>query len=740
MKLKKSVHILWLFLLFAQTLANEGGEHPLTTHDNSETEHKEGDHGAEGGEHHGGVNLASWRWDEYNSIITFLLMIIIVGLLKIAFHHIPCLHHHFPESCVLMIIGVLVGVIVYCIFESQSQYFPKFTSHLFFNVLLPPIILDAAYALYDREFLSNFFSVVLYAVVGTLFNVFAIGGLLYGVYCLGWMGDFEMPLDAISCLVFSSLISAVDPVAVLAIFEEIGVNMGLYFLVFGESLLNDGVTVVLYNTMIALSGLEPIPYIQYILAFFSFFTVVFGGLTIGCIIGAISAFILKFTKDTRVIEPLIIFATSYMAFILSETIHWSGIISLIGCGVVQKRYAFPNISKKSYTTVKYSVKTLAAFSDCIIFLFLGIVTASKKLEWHTGFVLWTVAFCTVVRFIGVFVLSFFVNMRRVKQITLREQFIMAYGGLRGAVGFSLALILPESEFKPIFLTATLTMIFFTVFLQGGTIKILVRKLNIARKTTGAKMISTDVNEKTIEHVMAGIESIIGRHSRRRLFQKFRDFDNNYTKPLLIRKDAEDIMALRFQRISLDEHYARLYGPAVMIHENAHLHDQDKETKPDVSGEMSAKDRKLLNDALSNTAFSKYMKRTGKEEPVDILKDLKNDNDVRFNRLRHTLSKERRRKLRVSAPDKLPEEDDGSDYDEENTGAQSKQLLRPNSYISNDSVRGMDADSIRRRYRMAKEEFKHGSGSERSSYYRRESDWSSARKPSTRIDEQDETQL
>ena len=116
---------------------------------------------------------------------------------------------------------------------------------------------DSAYTLYDRDFLANIISVVLYAVLGTLFNVFAIGYGLYFLYYIGAMGQVHCvvgdqvqgncSLDATSSIQFSSLISAVDPVAVLAIFEEIGVNMGLYFLVFGESLLNDGVTVVLYN-------------------------------------------------------------------------------------------------------------------------------------------------------------------------------------------------------------------------------------------------------------------------------------------------------------------------------------------------------------------------------------------------------------------------------------------------------------------------------------------------------------
>ncbi len=512
-------------------------------HDGEDPHHKQlccaAEHGSHGG-HEGGVKLVSWRWDEYGNILMVLLFVILAGILKLLFHHTPVLANHLPESCVLILIGFLIGALIYYGLEGHVQdAFPEFTSSLFFNVLLPPIILDAAYSLYDRDFLSNLGSIILFAVVGTLFNVFTIGLLIYMLFEVGLMGEFiarvfvpnedcpqlEVPsnltvpvsLDVVHSFVFSSLISAVDPVAVLAIFEEIGVNMGLYFLVFGESLLNDGVTVVLYNTMIALAGFrqEEIGTDQYVKAFFSFFTVVFGGLSIGTIIGGLSAFILKFTKHTRVIEPLIVFTMSYLAYILSETIHWSGIISLIGCGIMQKRYAFPNISKKSYTTVKYSVKTLAAFSDCIIFLFLGIVTFKDELVFQPWqFILWTIFLCLIVRFAGVFMLSFFINRRRLKQITYKEQFIMAYGGLRGAVGFSLAKIIPnEDPFKPIFLTTTLVMIFFTVFLQGGTIKFLVGWLRIDKKKKVVKMISTDVNEKTIDHVMAGVESVIGKVSR-----------------------------------------------------------------------------------------------------------------------------------------------------------------------------------------------------------------------------------
>ena len=73
----------------------------------------------------------------------------------------------------------------------QGSLFFRFTATLFFNVLLPPIILDSAYSLYDRDFLGNLGAIIQFAVVGTLINVFAIGFGIYGLYQWDVMGEFK---------------------------------------------------------------------------------------------------------------------------------------------------------------------------------------------------------------------------------------------------------------------------------------------------------------------------------------------------------------------------------------------------------------------------------------------------------------------------------------------------------------------------------------------------------------------
>lgn len=154
------------------------------------------------------------------------------------FHVIPSVSNIVPESCLLIVVGLLVGGLIKGVGEKP----PILKSDIFFLFLLPPIILDAGYFLPLRQFTENLGTILIFAVVGTLWNAFFLGGLMYAVCQLGGPGLNHIGL--LANLLFGSIISAVDPVAVLAVFEEIHINELLHILVFGESLLNDAVTVV----------------------------------------------------------------------------------------------------------------------------------------------------------------------------------------------------------------------------------------------------------------------------------------------------------------------------------------------------------------------------------------------------------------------------------------------------------------------------------------------------------------
>lgn len=150
-------------------------------------------------------------------------------------------HTLFPESALLIVIGVIIGL---CMWKaSDEEPASTLTPTVFFLFMLPPIIFDAGYFMPNRLFFDHLGTILLMAVIGTIWNAIAIGFSLYGCSLLGAFGE-DVNLGLLETLLFSSLISAVDPVAVLAVFEELHVDEILYICVFGESLLNDAVTVV----------------------------------------------------------------------------------------------------------------------------------------------------------------------------------------------------------------------------------------------------------------------------------------------------------------------------------------------------------------------------------------------------------------------------------------------------------------------------------------------------------------
>ncbi|RLV89351.1 hypothetical protein DV515_00014913 [Chloebia gouldiae] len=423
-----------------------------------------------------------------------------------SFHVIPSVSSIVPESCLLIVVGLLVGGLIKGVGEKP----PILKSDIFFLFLLPPIILDAGYFLPLRPFTENLGTILIFAVVGTLWNAFFLGGLMYAVCQLGGPGLNHIGL--LANLLFGSIISAVDPVAVLAVFEEIHINELLHILVFGESLLNDAVTVVLYHLFEEFASFEQVTILDIILGFLSFFVVSLGGVLVGVIYGVIAAFTSRFTSHIRVIEPLFVFLYSYMAYLSAELFHLSGIMALIAAGVVMRPYVEANISHKSHTTIKYFLKMWSSVSETLIFIFLGVSTVA-----------------------GVLVLTWFINKFRIVKLTPKDQFIIAYGGLRGAIAFSLGYLLDYKHFgmRDMFLTAIITVIFFTVFVQGMTIRPLVDLLAVKKKQETKRSINEEIHTQFLDHLLTGIEDICGHYGHHHWKDKLNRFNKKYVKKCLI---------------------------------------------------------------------------------------------------------------------------------------------------------------------------------------------------------------
>ncbi|XP_039595286.1 sodium/hydrogen exchanger 1 [Polypterus senegalus] len=492
-------------------------------------------HGHHGNESHTKVKKAfpvlNFEYESVRLPFEIALWILLASLMKLGFHLIPRLSSFVPESCLLIVVGLLVGGLIKLVGETS----PVLHSQIFFLYLLPPIILDAGYFLPIRPFSENIGTILVFAVIGTLWNSFFIGGLLYGVCQIGGK-DLEK-IGLLPNLLFGAIISAVDPVAVLAVFEEIHINELLHILVFGESLLNDAVTVVLYHLFEEYAGIGSVTFLDVLLGFICFFVVALGGIFVGLAYGLLAAFTSRFTSHTRVIEPLFAFLYSYMAYLSAEVFHLSGIMALIACGVVMRPYIEANISHKSHTTIKYFLKMWSSVSETLIFIFLGVSTVAGPHSWNWTFVICTLVFCLVARVLGVVGLTYIINKFRIVKLTTKDQFIIAYGGLRGAIAFSLGYLLPPDHFpRDMFLTAIITVIFFTVFVQGMTIQPLVDLLAVKKKQETKRSINEEIHSQFLDHLLTGIEDVCGHYGHHHWKDKLNRFNKKYIKKCLIAGD------------------------------------------------------------------------------------------------------------------------------------------------------------------------------------------------------------
>ncbi|OAD53516.1 Sodium/hydrogen exchanger 8 [Eufriesea mexicana] len=413
--------------------------------------------------------------------IFFVLCVLALGILLIHLM-LQTNFQYLPESVVIVFLGGAIGMIINLMSNQNIANWRKeeaFSPTAFFLVLLPPIIFESGYNLHKGNFFQNIGSILVFAIFGTAISAFVIGA---GIYLLG-LAQVAYKLSFVESFAFGSLISAVDPVATVAIFHALEVDPVLNMLVFGESILNDAISIVLTTSVLesnnATTTSEAI-----ILGLNRFCLMFFASAGIGVVFALISALLLKHVdlRKNPSLEFGLMLVFTYAPYVLAEGIQLSGIMAILFNGIVMSHYTHFNLSTVTQITMQQTMRTLAFIAETCVFAYLGLALFSFRHRVEPALIIWSIILCLIGRATNIFPLAFLVNRFREHQITRKMMFIMWFSGLRGAISYALSLHLDFSdETRHVIITTTLIIVLFTTLIFGGSTMPLLKFLRAEKK-------------------------------------------------------------------------------------------------------------------------------------------------------------------------------------------------------------------------------------------------------------------
>ena len=343
-------------------------------------------------------------------------------------------------------------------------------------IFLPTLIFEAAVSLDARKLLKNLGPILTLAIPALLLSTLVVAAAL--VWSAGERFGVTWPM----ALLFGALISATDPVAVVALFKELGAPPRLAILVEGESLFNDGTAIVLFHILLGvvtgtLAAGDPGALV--LTGVGNFLLVFLGGAGIGILLALVFAQILSWVRNDELVEITLTTVLAYASFIVAERyFRVSGVMSTVAAGVILSSYGRTKISPPVRQFMHEFWKYLAYIANALIFFLVGIVIPQRVAFGELGVYLAplciTLIAVVLARAAGVFTLVPLVG-RLTEKIDLRFQTIMFWGGLRGAVALALLLVVANhpqipNTIKSLFLTLGAGVIITTLLVNALTIQ------------------------------------------------------------------------------------------------------------------------------------------------------------------------------------------------------------------------------------------------------------------------------
>jgi monovalent cation:H+ antiporter, CPA1 family len=387
-----------------------------------------------------------------------------------------------PFSLTLLAVGLILGVLVKFVPMLEPIASLRLSGELLTYILLPTLVFQAAFAMDSRALGQNFMPVLILAVPA-MFVCFAVGGL--GVH---WA--IGLPLGA--ALLWGALISATDSTAVLAIFQELGAPKRLNVLVEGENLFNDAAAIVVFQIVAGAVGIGVAAQVMQgnvlwtsTVAFVMNFL---GGLVFGALSGHLVGKVLEVIEDDDLVEILLTTTVVYLSYMAAELLFQvSGVMAAVGAGLV---LGSSGATKYSPSTLEYLDRYweyLAFIANSLIFLLIGLYLASDFgiMRGMTGPIAAGIMVALLARAVSIFGLFPFVNrLPNIEKVDWRNQTVIVWGGLRGALSLVLAMSLPLSyPYRDEILALTIGVVVFSLVAQGLTLEPLIRILGLQSATT-----------------------------------------------------------------------------------------------------------------------------------------------------------------------------------------------------------------------------------------------------------------
>jgi len=376
-----------------------------------------------------------------------------------------------PFTVMLVVVGAVIGMAENNIEALGILRSLSLSPDIILYIFLPTLIFESAFNMNARQLWQNIIPVLTLAVPGLLLSTGIIGGIV----------TLTTGIPFTAALLLGAILSATDPVAVIAVFKRLGTPQHLTILVEGESLFNDATAIVLATILIGGLGTGiATESLTLTGAALEFLMVFLGGMLVGWGLGVVTSYIVGIIRTDVYIETTLTTILAYASFILAEQVfHFSGVVAVVMAGLTLGNWGKIKISSHVREYIDHFWEYMAYVATALIFLMVGMRVNLAELWKSADMLVWVIFGMLLSRAIVIYGMIPLSNRLPGSTVTNRNyQHVMTWGGLRGVIALAIVLSLPDFPLHDVFIALVMGAVLFTLLVQGLTIESLVRKLGL----------------------------------------------------------------------------------------------------------------------------------------------------------------------------------------------------------------------------------------------------------------------